>query len=212
MDIQTDKAQLEQDIFYLLGLDRQNITRRLYHAVREMLESVRVNVEHYKNEEYVKLVEKKELTRLIHFELHLLKGRWFPIIRKLDKDKNPYKVIPQALIDYIAENAGENVIPWKKPLMIPGFSEPVYISYSIEKDDSTVIKGTIETADNTHFDEVETLPERKQNKQDDLQTLLEYIFKNQGFYESIMKDFFLKWKPLLDQSLEPVDPGKITAM
>lgn len=203
MDIETDLIQLEKDFFYLLSLKRPFLTRRLYHAVMEALEGVRVNVENYKKDDVFKSVEKNEITRVIHFQLHLLKGRWFPVIRSIDKDKNPYEIMPQALIDYISENAGENVIPWKKPLTVIGIETPVYVSFSKERDDSTIIVGTIEPASvDDSLNEAESITDNIESNQDDLRLFLEHLFKYPEFYKSVMRDFRLKWKPLLETAQE----------
>jgi 5-methylcytosine-specific restriction endonuclease McrBC regulatory subunit McrC len=111
-------------------------------------------------------------------------------------DINPYTVLSLPLIDYIVDSAEAGIAALKKTVQIKN-QLPVKISF--QQESQHLIKGTIEKIENKSSpgnNQVELI-ESKSNK-DDIQTYLEYLLSNEALSTYLLREFFLKWKPLID--------------
>lgn len=199
---QVDKRRLIGDILALLELNRPNIDRSLFHKVQELKFSISADINQYTEEETLNphTSPKKVDTpsKSIAYEIYKIGTLWLPLIPEIP-DINPYTVLSLTLIDYIVESAEGGIIGFKKLVQVKNYP-PVKISF--QQESQYLIKGTIEKIENISSsgnNQVELI-EPKSSKQDDLQTFLEYLLspENQGFSSYMLREFILKWKPLLD--------------
>ena len=191
------KAELFNDINWMYNLKDKTFSI-LYHRTKELKSSTAASINLIHSEIETTPPHETLEKGKINFELHLIQKMWIPIIPGC-KTENPYIIIPEALIDYISTAIKSNVISLDPPpLIIPGHERPVYVTF--EKENDSLIRGTIEPIRDDNYKNVqivEAVPVR--NAQNDFRIFVEYLLNNPNFYESTIKDFHLKWKPLIDQ-------------
>ncbi|MCU0287021.1 MAG: hypothetical protein MUF15_11560 [Acidobacteria bacterium] len=207
---QVDKKRLIADIQALFELNRPYIERSLFHKVQELKFIISSDINQSDKGKTLNRQtspKKNSLSKVIDFELYKIVSIWIPIIPDM-VDINPYMVLPLPLIDYIVESAEAGIAALKKPVQVKN-QPPVKVSF--QQESHHLIKGTIEKIENKsnpRNNQVELI-ESKSNK-DDLQTLLEYLLSNEAFSDYMTREFFLKWKPLIDAGC--LDFSQLSAM
>jgi hypothetical protein len=173
----------------------------IYHKLGELKEIISADPTAYLDE-LEKFIPKETLKaplfgKKLEFELILFgETFWIPWIP--DSDFNPYRYIPEYVIDFIAESEVDLYTPhmWNNIT----FGERTF-DITFTKDSEIHITGTIVEKDGKIRNISPVKFKRKHSvngKSDIIKTLIQYMFENEAFFDHIVYEFLYKWRPLID--------------
>jgi len=187
--------------------------KALKHKILELKAAISRNIECLQTGEETETGEKPHSLPGTRFEITRIQGNlWIPFIPGNNCD-DIYRVIPQAIVDYIVDHVGHRgMINMQKGLKFPGLRGRVF-DLSFEKQSGSCITGIIhevkkKTADSISPDNLATALELfgaagKPKKIEVIKLLAFYLANFDDFYNHVASEFYLHWKPLIDGKLLP---------
>lgn len=185
-----------------------NFKKVFYHKVKELKMVLAGNYE-----ELLKNVVIEEETKVtapekrVEFQLLEFNGLWLPLIPSLPSDISPFSILNQNMIDYIVEQARNDLGAVNKPVLFEGISKSVYLlTFSVADDNLIEGKLAVDNSD-TYKDNVEVVECRFRKSQstgttmENLKILLQYLTSNPELRHHFIAEFQLKWKPIIDAEL-----------
>jgi hypothetical protein len=213
MDQTMDHERLLLEIKDLLMIP--NFNRAIYHKVEELKIILSEDIECFSKisrtiepgSECPRFRDGKEF-QLARFGESL----WIPSLRNPRPGKDIYDIIPQEVIDYIVRFDTEpGVIVMKSGVKLPGLKGRKF-DLSFEKLSDRGISGVIKEKkctgegpegvldldmpgrDEMFYREMGEIAEN-------LKILVSYLLKNHDYYRHVISEFFIRWKPLIDNQL-----------
>lgn len=219
-----DQEQLLREIKDLLIIP--NFHRAIYHKVEELKIILSEDIECFSK--ISRTIEpERQCPRLRdgrEFQLARFgDSLWIPSLQSLQPVGNIYEVIPQEIIDYIVRFDTEpGMIVMKSGVKLPGLKGRIF-DLSFEKHSARRISGIIKEKKCTGkgSEDVVTpdMPGREEmfyremgEIAEKLKILVSYLLKNNDYYRHVISEFFIRWKPLIDnQLISPLDSTETIA-
>ena len=178
-----EKKKLLDEIEHLLNVP--NFFKSILHKLEELKDIYKDDIKAY--EEITGLIEEKKnspSSNCQQFEITRKRKQWQPSID-----------IPQQIVDYVVKSEIEpGLTKMDRGVTFPGL--PGKYNISFEKKNSRHITGTIQV-DAPPGGHLQLLKEDQ--PKDDLKEFLYYLSSHQFLYEFVMKQFHMKWKPIVDK-------------
>jgi hypothetical protein len=181
-----EKKELLDEIEHLINVP--NFFKSILHKLEELKDICKDDIKAY--EEITALIEEKKDSPSFNFQQ-------FKITRK-GKQWKPSIEIPQQIVDYLVKSEIEpGLTKMDRGIKFPDL--PGKYNISFEKKNSSLITGMIQI-DAPPGGKLKVLKE--EHSKEELKEFLYYLSSNQFLYEFVMKQFRMKWKPIVDKKDE----------
>jgi len=211
-----NEKELIEDFIMLIRSPLPHMKMVLFHKIEQLKHEFKEELQEYRD--IVSMVENpgikkgEEYQRRVPFELKKTKSGWSVSIPDTDEGDTDFLIPTELLHRIIAKNIEPGLIYMEK---IDLNGRLLYLS--VEKQSEHHYTGTIAENNNDNqceisasgqWEKVKTNNEgalHNRYKEDmetvDLKTLLYYLMNHESFYNHMIKEFAVKWKPILDNRL-----------